>query len=263
MAGIVDKVYSIWEDLENSYEKMGEGNSRREFLLKIIGLQDDGSTKLGALKSSLMDNYIGNEEKCDTLVKIFDAIAENTNVLKEADITDLNEYVGGMTVARERTSSLVLTTVSDDFFINLNPYSGVKDIPTLSLDTLIEVTGFATDVFKEDGSGILGFHSSEDVIVFKGGSSVAEFIQGIERGNEFYLKAHKIVQKLLNKDEMPTYILFVDGDKVNVRGSKAKLKLNDNDVTFRVDEKGKLGGFSYAICAHTNDYLETPVYVIQ
>lgn len=267
MSSFVDRVFSIWEDLEVSYDKLSRGESKKDFILKLIGYDASSeTTKLDTLKANILNHYEGNEEKCDLLTKIFDTVADNTKAFVEVEeIEDLNDFVGRMIQDVDKSSKEVSFSLPDDFFKNLNPFLFSDRALKLPLENYVNATGFITDVITLDEQGPISYladYDSSGVVIFKGGMSVREFVSRLNKNDKFFITTHKIVQKLLASKEMPEYVIFVSSSNFSFRAGKVKLWNKGAKIDVELIKKDNVGEEEYLVCRHKNEYLETPVYCI-
>lgn len=271
MSSVVDKVYDIWEDLEVSYAKQGEGLTRKEYLFKLIAMQPNGTTKLDSLRSVIMKHYEGNEEKCNILSRIFDALVlvdfkeveeiDNLNVFVVNAIRDLDD-------SKDDTPASL--TLHPEFFDLLNPYQPATSSRVLPWEEHFAETGFTSDVTYLDPvsrtpvTNLVDGKNSNGVIVFHSPRSLEDFVDIYRRfpNDEFVNKAYGVISHLLQGKELPRFVVFLRKDKFTHRAGKVNYISGKNRIPLTLVEKGTVGNVEVLRCVQDNGLLRTPVICI-
>jgi hypothetical protein len=222
---VVDKVFSVWSNLEQSYLDRGGKLSRKEFLFKSINYNGNGTQGIDTLKSYVMAEYEGNEEKCDALVRIFDAIAENVKNIPD-EILHLDAFVGDLIASFENKSSAISVAVPEDFLEGLNPYRSRKT----------SYNGVSKNMIEFD---VLG-----DVFYIKGGEATASLVEGVISDHLVLLKGRKTIERFLKQFSAGDYftdLVYATLGKLSEEGKNLK------NLTFLSSKFAKLKG-DYLVC---------------
>ncbi len=88
----LDKILDTWNNLEDTYQRVGKGKSRREFLTRQ--LSDDAIAKLRSLIAS---DFVATEENLEKSNFLFSILEHTKNKLRSetGEITDLNFFIWG------------------------------------------------------------------------------------------------------------------------------------------------------------------------
>jgi hypothetical protein len=262
---VIDSIFDIWKDLEASYADKGSNLSRKQFLFKLIAMNEKGNHKLDVLKSKVLDNYVGNEDKCDLLTKIFDALAQS-NLSDVGEIEDLDVFVGDMVNSAEVSKGRSVSIDYNDILARTNPYCSPTLGKHLGLIEHVLECGFVTDVTRlVDGkvvtNNVKGFEV-EGIVVLKSSLSIKEFVDSYKPDNEFMNKCFDVIRELTNSKKMPSFVVFLSKEHYTHRSEKVNFVLGKKKLELKYEGKESIGGVNVLTCAHTNTFLETPVYCI-
>lgn len=263
---VIDKVYSIWSDLEKSYKSMGKGESRLMFLQRLAGyVSDNNTTKLDSLKTAIAADSSRNPSEYEFLVKIFNALsALDFGDLPE--ISDLDDFVKSLSERHlDKSSGFIIPELPADFFYNLNPFRKVELSHQLGWKTLAISTDFVSDVFQSNGQminySLVDPFADEDVVIFKSGDSTSTFISRLQKSNsEFLRKVLLIVQSLMGSGKFPTYCIFVGQKYFTVNRKRAKLNF---DLNTSFEGREEIGELACYVLNHKNSLLATPIYCVE
>lgn len=255
---VVEKVYEIWHDLEASYLKLGKGESKKDFLSRLIGLTSEGH-KLDTIKSSVMKEYQGNEEKAEFLTNTFDSISLFLETNELPDIEDLNTFVANTITLKETSSVFVAGQIPADFFEGLNPFA-LDTSMKLPLDKHLESTGYVTDCYFVLGSEvtphIIDVVGSEDIVVFNGNWSVSKFVERIQKKTPFLLNVYKVFLDCKEKGTLNKNMVFLNSNLFRVRGSRMTVDLPSGSYHFSLESKEE----GYVVAVHEKNDVVTKVY---
>lgn len=259
----VDKVYEIWIDLERSYLKNGNGLSRTEFLYKYIGWNGK-SSKLEKLKSQVMAEYTGNEEKVTKLTNLFDSLLRS-DLANVGDITDLNQFLGEVIDKEAYSQNFVEKEMPYDFFYKLSPFRREENLVEVDAITNMIDMKNSSDVYRIEGNLVSGTRaiSGEGVFIYKGVLQLEAIKEGFSKRDPFFSKVFALVSNLIKNKNMPSCVVFVDQSNYYVRGQKVFINATTGSKqSFPIIAKMEANDFTATVCSHVSEFGETPVYCV-
>lgn len=142
----LEKINNIWDNLDKSFERLSNsGESKQDFLNRLIGLDSDGITALDYLEERLnedLDTFTEKEHKQYLeLLDKFRTIKDVYDGNKKFDITSLTTFINSLSDEKE-LQNLSLFTIEDiqAKFVNV-----IKEPIVLNLNDCYELTGCLGD----------------------------------------------------------------------------------------------------------------------
>ena len=202
----LDKVYSVWENIETVYTKQNKGKSRYEFALMMIG-SDDSLVKL---RERVNQDFDGLAESTAKLNKLFNVLERAKARLRDTDeIEDLTEFVWN-------DSWVSLDTEEEEFtLLSCSPLSNrgyaktkdlLKDSVFDSTFTLKNDSSIESILVKHDGGKLLTFSSAYQVLVWMSGIKADET-------NEFYARVYAMLNAMIAGKTLRLPVCFLNSDK--------------------------------------------------
>lgn len=197
----IDKLYSMWADLDASYESFHKKlnvNSNQEFLERLL-FDAKGNSLLSTYKILLKKestSYSAEEsELYSQLIMVFDALSALPRAeLQKANSTSLNQFVGGL--VQQSRESLAEESISEEMLAQVTEWhNNVKEMTSMDMFKLYgEVDSFTKIV---DGR-LVSVKLSEDFNnkLFSFGSSV---LADFQKAPSSCFAKTKVTKKLFEK----------------------------------------------------------------
>ena len=104
----LDRVFSIWKDLEASYKKKGKG-SKKDFLMALAGSE----TKIIKTRQMIMKDFVNTEENISRLDSLMATMKDTCTKLTSVDtIKNLNKFVWGDLLITPEDYEITCETIS-------------------------------------------------------------------------------------------------------------------------------------------------------
>lgn len=227
----IDKLYSMWADLDASYESFHKKlnvNSNQEFLERLL-FDAKGNSLLSTykllLKKESADYSAEESELYSQLIMVFDALdALPKAELQDANLTSLNQFVGGL-VQRSR-ESLAEESISEEMLDQVTAWHpSVKEMTSMTMFKLYgEVDSFTKIVNGHLVSVKLKEDFNNEFFTF-GNTVLADF----QKAPASCFAKTKLTKKLIQK-------LIQVSTELNVSGPTFTIVSKDlikNDKLFR------------------------------
>lgn len=224
----LEKINIIWDNLDESYEKLRlQGESKQEFLNRLIGMDTDGITALDYIEERLnedLDDFNDEEHKqYMMLLDKFRVLKDVYDGASKIEITSLMDFIKGLSYEKDfqnlnlftvdQIQSKLIDVEYKPIYVNLQE---CYDLTGCLGDTVLYMNGFNKSVILKDKHA-LAFSDSQLYMRYTWIPRPDVSIQQL---------AAQYVMDLVNDNNLVDYnYLFIDNTYFDVTDTSVRLKI--------------------------------------